>query len=329
MESPKMKKPINILVCGLGWSGSGTVIGLLSEYKDIIQIPGGPLEVAPAGYIKYGEFDFFRSQGMIGDYLNDYEKYFPQRYASKIIKRLVFKNKVMSFLDIKTIRSLGFNEAFKSMCQLNKVYTSLIHLFEKMDAETSYNSRIELATGWLAHITTIFNAQDKKGLILDQPIHLGQHGDIWREFYNPYKMIFVYRDPRDIIAEQEKHLQLFRQQMNSNVICIYGDSMQNAIQYTIKSLLSRINKMEDILKNDKDNHVMGISFEEMVTNYEGSKKRIEDFIGLSETDHVLRKRYFDPSWSVKNMGIYKQSKIDFSTNDFNEIMDWYDKKQNN
>lgn len=322
------KKPINILVCGLGWSGSGTVVGLLSEYKDVVQIPGGPIEIAPAGYKKYGEFDYFRNQGLIGDFLKGFDAFFKKGDAVSRLKKQGLMIKYKSAVNsIKILKGIGLGETYRSYREIVGIHRLLVNLIGHFETEKAVDTRLLLAREWLGRVIETCGAHNKHAVILDQPIHLGQHEGLWQKFYDPYKIIFVYRDPRDIIAEQERHSSLFRQQMNSNVVCLYGDTMQDAIDFNLDSLLARVKQVDKILENDTVGHSMIISFEDLVTNYDSSKEKIEKFVGLTPDDHVSPKKLFDPSWSVKNKDLYMQSTIDFKGETYEKLMDWYNKRQ--
>lgn len=318
------RKPINILVCGLGWSGSGTVVGLLSEYKDVVQIPGGPIEIAPAGYKKYGEFDYFRNQGFIGDFLNGFDVFFKKGDVINRLKKQKLMIKYKSALNsVKMLKGMGLGETYRSYREIIGIHRLLVSLIDHFETEKSLDGRLLLAREWLEGVIKTCGAHNKHAVILDQPIHLGQHDGLWQKFYDPYKIIFVYRDPRDIIVEQERHFSLFRQQMNSNVVCLYGDTMKDAIDFNLDSLLARVKHVDKILKNDTTGSSMIISFEDLVTDYDNSKEKIEKFIGLSPADHITPKKFFDPNWSVKNKDLYIKSNIDFKGETYEQLMNWY------
>lgn len=163
--------------------------------------------------------------------------------------------------------------------------------------------------------------------MFDQPITLGIHEDIWPKIFKPYKLIIVYRDPRDTFAEQADKYSLFRKGMDFNVLSLYGDSFEDALKYRIDVTMARMKAVDKILATKSKEEVLLISFEQMVNDYETSRSVIEDFVGLKSETHINQYLHFDPNWAKKNIGIHKTSKVDIPESTLEPLLKWYDEKK--
>ncbi|MDA7931169.1 sulfotransferase, partial [Akkermansiaceae bacterium] len=135
------------------------------------------------------------------------------------------------------------------------------------------------------------------------------------------RMIMVSRDPRDIyvnIVEGNKVKSGFYRKIDPNHynICAASD-IQKFIQYQ-KKLLS----FEVAFEHPK---LLRIQFEEFIGNYDHVADIIRDFLGISSSNQVDKFKYFNPSESEKNVGIYKKSKFQKEIQMIeSELQDFYD-----
>lgn len=320
--------PNKIIISGLNWSGSGAVFDLLKEYnKEVIPVSGGALDFAAEGGLRLiGEFEMFRSPGFIADALLGNDDYFSKGNAQRVVKRqiLSFRFKTIAFLR-KARRPKDLKDALKVYNQVIKTKSTLVSLLDKLESTNDLQLRMKMSKQWLDNVIQIVGASDKKAVLLDQAIHLGQHISIWPKFFDPFKLIVVYRDPRDIIAEQEKYKYLYRQQISSNDICLYGESFEDALRYRGDVMLARMKQVEVIKQNVPSQNLLVLKFEDLVHDYEIQKSRIESFLGLSAEDHILPKKYFDPLKSSKNVGVYKNCNIEIPIILKTNLMDSYEK----
>lgn len=321
----KYKEPMRVLVCGLNWSGSGAVFDLLREYNKISLISGGLLDFAPEGGLRItGEFEQFRAPGLIGDFLEMNDYLFDTKQTVKNLKRqnLVFKIKSTRLI-IKARKPKDLIDAYKVYKQVIKTNSSLVDLIINLQKSLSKEERLELAKSWLnSSIQT--NESDKNQIMLfDQPIHLFQHINVWPDFFRPFKLIIVHRDPRDIFAEQVNYKFLFRQQMDSNAISLYGSSLDDAISYRIATTKSRMRAVDNVLSVINSNEVLLLKFEDLVLKYDETKHQIQNFIGLYDSDHSHPKKYFNPDKSNKNIGLQAKCEIKIPESRLSELLEWY------
>ena len=129
----------------------------------------------------------------------------------------------------------------------------------------------------------------KKFLVLDQPFS-DYEADVecYEEYAGPLKMIAVYRDPRDVYAMKLLHRE----------IDWIPDDVESFVKWYRQCLAKSLKKVhQDFLL---------IRFEDLVVDYAVTVKLIEEFCGLRSEWHVRPRVRFDPSVSIKNIGIHRQ-----------------------
>jgi hypothetical protein len=58
---------------------------------------------------------------------------------------------------------------------------------------------------------------------------------------------------------------------------------------------------------DINKHVLRLNFEDLVLNYNDSILRIKDFLEI-DMQHNQKLMHFDPSYSIKNIGLWREYK---------------------
>ena len=111
--------------------------------------------------------------------------------------------------------------------------------------------------------------------------------------------------------------------MSSNDVCLYGDTLEDAIRYRADVTMARMRQVDVMTKQLPADSFLLIRFEELVTDYETQKSRIEDFLHLSQQDHALPKNYFDPAKSIKNIGLHHHSKIHVPDEVIDPLIRWH------
>ena len=149
------------------------------------------------------------------------------------------------------------------------------------------------AKKYMTNVLKNGGADFSKIIVLDQPFEGNKPMQSFPFFENPVAIV-VDRDPRDLYMaasyqwpdgtfmprrDPEAFVQYFRQQ--------------------------RV----DVLENSEDkNRVLRIKLEDMIFNYKDTTKKIMQFLGLEESTHIYRKKYFNPDYSIKGTQIYKKIK---------------------
>lgn len=98
------------------------------------------------------------------------------------------------------------------------------------------------------------------------------------------KEISVYRDPRDQYVE----------------LVHYG--MTTSFEDYSKRWFPMLKELKELKSNP---NVLLVRFEEFVLNYEEFTKKVREFCGLDEANHVYNRFFFEPEQSRRNIGIWK------------------------
>ena len=119
------------------------------------------------------------------------------------------------------------------------------------------------------------------------------------DYFKDAKLIIVHRDPRDSYC---------------NLINEVSNFMPKSIDQYIKLYKYMITVSKSNEKND--HRVLRINFEDLILQYDDTKKTVFDFLDIDGSDHVNKFKYFDPKISIKNIGIWKKHK---NQNNMNKI----------
>ena len=52
---------------------------------------------------------------------------------------------------------------------------------------------------------------------------------------------------------------------------------------------------------------MYVTFEQMIYHYDEYVKKVLDFVGISEKNHVQKRKFFDPEKSIKNTKLWEKT----------------------
>ena len=326
------KKRINILVCGTLSSGSSAMINLLKEYDNI-------------GHFS-SEFDHFRAPGLVADQLTaksniDFPNKIDQLFQFKTsFKRLVFRSSILKIFLICFSRkywSIDFNSNFLNnlkfkLLEFNKLYL-LKQLNKILKSNISFEAKLYHSNFWIQRIGDIFS-NVKDYILFDQPILSSTDIKTWTSVFNPFKLIIIYRDPMDQLADIIKRETLFvpygapyMTMAGDNLEAIYGRNRSGAIKFhadAIKSRLKWIDHLEKVINQDR---ILLLDFEGLVSNYDSYRSTLEDFIGGIKGHQKFRNKYFSPSKSYANIGIYKKYLNDEDMKELTDLEHWYTEKQ--
>ncbi len=308
-----------VCVAGYGWSGSSAVVDILREFKSCytpevefraIKDPygliylyyavavTGSFDIAAKDFIKYMSFlNQINSRFTMG---LSYKSFFGENFehATKdFIASLVsfeYYNNWWMF-DFRMDKTKWL---FRRI--VNKILNKL-HLYrfcfpsEEKSYFTSVNEHefLESARKYIDDIFTPLALHNNAShIVLDQAVSsINFRNEL--NFFRKAKMIVVDRDPRDNYADLI--------QINYSIGKEFAKSHDTS-KYIEMHRASRRNRAD--IMNDPD--VLLLKFEDLVYHYEDSLKKIADFIGLNLEDHVMKRKYFNPDVSVKNVGIWHE-----------------------
>lgn len=298
----------SILVVGLYFSGSSALTDFFKEFSDIEQIPG--------------EFNDFRRRGYIGDMVSQkaYGGGFENRLESLVEKLrsdsrthggmltraakeiyLYFDKSKKEFISKKlSPRVERWYERIGHRKQTLRLRANLLEDLIKILDVRNTNGQIVAARDYVRKVKR--HCTDKEIVLLDQPIILSKHNQIWQQVFDPYRLFIVYRDPRDQLAEIIQSRSA-NERFNPHIIHIYGEGRKGLLEWMIDSLASQIEICKEIVRKDKNAYL--VSFEEFVKQHEAIKKDILENSPLNESKHINKRKYFNPDISKNNVGVYK------------------------
>lgn len=312
------KGKVNILVFGLLSTGSSALVDLFREYDNINVIPG--------------EFDDFRAPSLVADQLS-YES--SKDFPNKIDNLTGFKSKLKLIYNILPILKWRSNpirgirgRSISSVIRIRQLKL-LKKLNRRLKSNITFEDKIEFSNNWITEIGNI-SGENKEFVVFNQPLLTGNDTQIWKEVFSPWKLICVYRDPKDQFADIIKNGRLYlpfgAPKVNlAGVIIeqIYGRNRKGAISLHIEAMKKRLEWVDSMRKElDPDNFLL-VDFEGLVKNYDKYKSVIENFIGDNKIHHQNTKTYFDPINAMKSIGIYQKYLTYTEIESLNELENWY------
>ncbi len=310
-----------IAVCGFWCSGSSTVCDMLSEFRNTTsfshrKIYSGNINIENNTYC---EIKFFQEKYSILKLVSSFKtgNSIEQDYAIRKFIELFYRyhdeNKdnplfQNDFLKINTdflenileldnyTKSYMKNrrypvtlsreqDTFEGCCFLYK-YPSHPYVFYKFK-KLSGNEFNKIVSGYFNDFFS--NMSGSNNLILDQLFSSNSFILDKMNFYmkdNPIKEICVWRDPRD------QYINLLKGHPNYDAV-------------VPKNFILWYQRRYKKLQHPSENR-LSVRFEDMVLNYDETVKKIIDFLGLDEKDHIYKKQIFIPEKSKVNVGEYKE-----------------------
>ncbi|MBU0279241.1 MULTISPECIES: hypothetical protein [unclassified Gemella] len=314
-----MSKKI-IVPTGYMGSGSSAVTDILREYKGIntknadyeyifLHMPDGVFDLEDKLLLNNNAL---RSDEAIKNFRNKISDLYSLRgWWPGNYKKYVSAN----FLDIvdKYIQKIKF-DSFSGVWYYNEKYRGFklykraiinrsLKLFnkppklDKFDIEYTFikEDKFYQYTGeFIEDFVEELNKDSEKDIVLDQL--LLPHNVYRLDNYAKYldiKVVIVERDPRDVFI-MNKYVWV-----KNGVPVLYPEDVYKFCRY-----------YKEMRENERKNNyeVLRIKFEDLIFNYDNSIKMIEAYLNLDSTNHIKKRKYFNPDISINNIQIYKQEK---------------------
>lgn len=296
-------------VCGLGNTGSMAVIDFLREYDEIYYnnlfhefslcyCPDGMLD------LKHHVVDYpsrFQSSDVA---INRFEKLAQDFFSSwnpECRKEAIEKTEsfINSISQVKWQGTWGFRIANYSTVK-KFIYKVLYKMRPVMGDDLfikyacvpmRYSVRpenfSESARSYIESILSPNNTNNEKIKVIDQAFSGDNPEDTFSFFKDPYAIV-VDRDPRDLYI-------LSKYYVHAESLWIPTDDINDFIIYYKQMRLCR----NPIVNRER---VLNFQFEDLIYNYEVSKKKIEDYLGID--NHIYPKKYFKPQKSINNTQLF-------------------------
>ncbi len=317
---------------GFGNSGSSAAQDLLKEYGNI-----GKFSYEEPGW-STGEMNHFRLPGMIGDQLSEHtDKKGPDNLTTSLIdiKRPVMPLALkIRMLIPDSIYSLYKQNEFTrghargkiNMFRQQQAYHDALQKVSRAFRKTNDNGeRFEIAENWLYEVNEIFGKD--KDFVLHKPIIHEKHLDIWPKLFQPFKVLVIFREPYDQMSTWYNHsMKVIFNDMDWKYKMLFGLDTGNRRLFhsLIDTTLMRMKYMDQIESTVGSDRVLKLDFEGLVKNYDVYKTIIENFIGLSPTDHVRKGEYFKPEESVSTINKYNHILDSSDYAKLAPLKEWYE-----
>lgn len=301
------------LVCtsGFGYSGSGAVQDILSEYDDVRVVA----EVESEGSLRNREvkFDFefqllrmtcgvFYFEKVLGSHFwsdHDFQVHHFISAATSLYYDAggIFNEDFIALTRTFLENILAFKIPNKASLHFFGAYPSIGNRGAKLiwgnDNDYCYGLKPMSVTEYRVvaqkYVLGIIRMiPSKRYLVLDQLVSDGT-SDIkkYQDYLGDVKVISVRRDPRDILAFERR----------ANEGWIPHEVSEFIYWYRVANECNFSCEHPSLLK---------LRFEDLVHDYEAQVKKIEGFLGLNPEMHTRPKTAFDPMVSIRNVGIYRE-----------------------
>lgn len=277
-----------VAIDGVGFSGSSALGDFLGEFSNCTSLGGvDPRENPDRGIENSYEVDFLRDPGSLLDL---------ERICYTNVCRLR-NNAVQQFINVCKEYRDGcipiFDDYFYNLSKkflkditayAYNITDDYVYYFPKRLNVKEYRN---IAKEYLLSI--LKNFPSKEYLVCDNLSAVGRPDNgIIKDYLGDCKVLLNYSDPRDVYARARLE--------PGNDWCPVDPEIfvQNWIQDFIPEI------------NEKDKNTLVTNFDDFCNDYENQAKRIMDFLGLEEKDHVDKFKYFNPNVSINNTGVWRK-----------------------
>lgn len=304
-------------VCGLGYTGSGAVMDLLSEYDGI-------------NVDNKIEFTFSYEPDGLEDLVYDIEN--PSRFFKCDVAISRFRNKIKSYF--KTLMKIWDHDCYSEIenltdsyindiCQVQwkgmwgydthnygyvkfffyrifffffRKYPKLLKSINRKIFERTMYLSIkpegfkERTIKYVEDIFHILGYNISDGVNVFNQLFSGDNPQRSFPLYKESKAIVVDKDPRDLYV-------LCKREVRFDGSWLPTDNVDDFINYyrAIRTAYSG--------ENEK---ILHLKFEELIYEYDKTVKRIEEFIGVEASKHVDIYKKFDPQLSINNTQLFRK-----------------------
>ncbi len=312
-----------ISITGFGWSGSGAVKDLLSEFDGITSFPfefrmlNDPdgiidlengivndwrilnCDITIRRFIKYIQIlgrpsrFYYPLSYNYNNLLNNKFWKICDEYLDDIIALQWKGSWPYHFHEFSTIKWFLFRVLSRLRLSTN-ILTRKDKMYLSCSKEQFYSSTKNLFNNLSIEVDSAGNS---RYILFDQLIPAINCEKYLKYFYSA-KVIIVDRDPRDIFIDALRWSYIPTDNINDFILWF-----KTQREYFIKN-------------NSENQNILFLRFEDLVFNYDMSISSIISFLSLSPENHRLKQTIFDPNRSKQNIGQWKKHINEY---DFSEI----------
>jgi hypothetical protein len=279
---------VNILLQG-GWCvGQGALIAWLRGFEEINYVTGG---------FPDGEHEMFRKEDGVLDLLSldDSTK------KAELLKRM--KKRTLAGI----VRASGRNILYHSFQKINLkayflLYYFLVNEEWKLKSEKPFNE-ITYWKKWLIKFNNIDYKKKSSFLYMHHnPFfyveNFSMHEKIWPQFFSPYKLVFIHRNPIDQFTDIVQN--------NYHIITAphrfwNGTEHLSAIDRYFEVCKRIYSARLRMAKEYSPCQLLILSFEDFILKHEQITPQIKSFLGI-QSNYDISNKHFVLEHSKKNIG---------------------------
>lgn len=310
-----------VLVNGYTSTGSSAVLNLFEEYKSIF-VPGkefrlikDPFGVIDLEHALYNSTDllnedvaircflwfvkkYYKRGGNFRSFGLDYKKEFGvnfynlcENYIKEIADYTYLGHWWYISLNMPYLEQILFKILKKSHVYDYRKHSKMTMVIKSNDEFLNITRKL---------INNIFNdiRGDSRIVALDQAIP-ATHPGLAKKYFNNAKVINVERDARDVYIDL-----ITEEKRNGDIVGHVGFDI--ATTHNVKLFIDWFKKCR---RSGLAGESLNIYFEDLILNYEETKKRIFDYIDFDAYDSYAGERILRPEISRKNIGWWKKYKF--------------------
>lgn len=316
----------NVAVTGYYGTGSSAVTDLLREYKSACVVPYEDKNFEHVVfYVSGGLFDLctllthgnspFTSDMVINNFinamerLNCYDFVWFGSYAKQFGDK--FKKLYTELVNSISTSSKGLNSnhiirsrysLFKALLQVaahivykrNFIQYGNKYIYDGKDVYFSMPTEEEVYSAARAFTKGYFDLFDREGKnirVFDHLIWANQVDEYMRCFDDNFKVIVVERDPRDVF-------------LLNKYIWFKPPIGHGTPHFPIAPDLFVEEWRKTVVGEYSNPNLYRVHFESLIYDYDSTVEKIEDFLGLNSSEHVLKEKYLDVSKSIENTQVF-------------------------
>lgn len=285
-ENKKVYKHLVAIDGIAGFAGSSALGDFLGEFSNCTSLGGVCYKENPYRDIKDSfEFDFFRDAHGVYE-LEKICDFNDDRIIGGAIKDficLVERNRNSGIYFYDDYYLYATQEFLNKIIDFKVEWEPMPMYFPKKIKKTEYR---QYACEYMKKLFNRIPSNDF--LILDNLASITvPEPEILENYFGIYKIVSSVRDPRDLFV---------------NARLIPGNDWVPKDPYLF---VKWYKWYYDKYKSVKNDNVLLIRFEDFVFDYDRISRKIINFLGLEEVDHINKFKYFNPEISCKNVGLYK------------------------
>ncbi|GGY79091.1 sulfotransferase [Marinobacter zhanjiangensis] len=291
--------PLNVLVAGIYWSGSGAVVDYLKGH--------------PECRVPKGEFTDFKRQGRLGTMLES-------DTAAQAVKlaRRTWLETALGKLPAAWWKQRGTPDpaslSLKDQVFHQQLKLKYLEQYRQQLARSGQPSDVTAWNEWLQavgqHITG-----NRKAVVWNQPIWIGKHEHTWPGVFEPYRLIVVHRDPEDQFAEVVRQGKIGKRKSDP----AFDDTETDDVAYVLNGIANKLEALLELHRILPQGRLLNVSFEAFVEDHDSQADRLCRFLGMEPEQ--MAGAPFKPQESARNIGIGQTEAIQQTLKGYRPLVD--------